>query len=138
MLESRHADLVVHLVGVFMYTSAIACICAIAHMHDNMQVCLCTLTVCIYVYVKSVVENCYSLLHSLIGQSPLYREGLWPTGCVRKRGEENGRVEEGEGKKMETCLGDIRATRWGLFTYWKKKPMVGCFCMKGVKKKTPP
>lgn len=47
-----------------------------------------------------------------------------------KTGEEKGRVEEGEGKKMETCLGDIRVTRWGL-----KKIISGRLLLYGKKKR---
>lgn len=46
-----------------------------------------------------------------------------------KTGEEKGRVEEGEGKKMETCLGDIRVTRWGL-----KKKISGRLLLYGKKR----
>lgn len=115
----------------FMYTSAVACICAIAHMHDTMQVYLHALTVRIYMHIYKI--NGGKLIQFIAftyWPESLLQGGIMADWVCTKTGEEKGRVEEGEGKKMETCLGDIRVTRWGLK---KKKSMVGCFCMKKKK-----
>lgn len=116
----------------FMYTSAVACICAIAHMHDTMQVYLHALTVRIYMHIYKI--NGGKLIQFIAftyWPESLLQGGIMADWVCTKTGEEKGRVEEGEGKKMETCLGDIRVTRWGL----KKKKINGRLLLYEKKKR---
>lgn len=91
---------------------------------------ICTLSQCVYMHIYKI--NGGKLIQFIAftyWPESLLQGGIMADWVCTKTGGEKGRVEEGEGKKMETCLGDIRVTRWGLKKknqwsvafVWKKK-----------------
>lgn len=130
MLELRRADLVVHFVCVFLCTQVQ--LHAFVPLHTCETPCryICTLSQCVYMHIYKINGGkLIPFIAFTYWPESLLQGGIMADWVCTKTGEEKGRVEEGEGKKMETCLGDIRVTRWGL-----KKKISGRLLLYGKKR----